>query len=88
MLSNKKILVVDDSQMNRLIAAATLSLKNTGPLFWKPLMVWRLLRHWRFFDVDLAHLDIEMPVMMGTEAVQPSGIAVNVAAGNMLTATQ
>ena len=68
MLSNKKILVVDDSQMNRLIAVTIL--KKYWAIVLEAVNGLEAVKTLADMDVDLVLIDIEMPVMDGMEAVR------------------
>lgn len=68
MLSNKKILVVDDSQMNRLIAVTLLKKYRATVL--EAVNGLEAVKILTDMDFDLVLMDIEMPVMHGIEAVR------------------
>ena len=67
MLQNKKILVVDDNQMNRLVAATIL--KNSGAIISEAVNGQEALDVLADKAIDLVLLDIQMPVMDGMEAI-------------------
>lgn len=67
MLENKKILVVDDNQMNRLVAATIL--KNSGAIISEAVNGQEALDVLADTEIDLVLLDIQMPVMDGMEAI-------------------
>jgi len=67
-LANKKILVVDDNQMNRLLATAILN--NYGAITLEALNGIEAVEALRKQSVDLVLMDIQMPVMDGVEATK------------------
>lgn len=68
MLSNKKILVVDDNNMNRLVAKTILS--NFGAITLEAINGREAVDLLKQQDIDLVLMDIQMPVMGGMEATR------------------
>ena len=66
MLSDKKILIVDDNRMNRLVAGTIL--KNFGAITSEAVNGQEAVNALRDNDIDLVLMDIQMPVMDGMEA--------------------
>ncbi|MBC7888043.1 MAG: response regulator [Ferruginibacter sp.] len=66
MLSDKKILVVDDNQVNRLLAATIL--KNYGATVFEAVNGKEALDALVDREIDLVLMDIQMPVMDGIKA--------------------
>jgi len=67
MLANKRIMVVDDNKMNRLVASTIL--KNTGAVVLEAVNGLEAIRQLGANDIDLILMDIQMPVMDGVEAI-------------------
>jgi len=67
-LKNKKILVVDDNDMNRLVA--TTILENYGTIIYEAANGKEAIDLLRREPVDIVLMDIQMPVMSGLEATQ------------------
>ncbi len=67
MLANKRILVVDDNKMNRLVAATIL--KNMGAVITEAVNGVQAIDHLGHNKTDLVLMDIQMPVMDGVEAI-------------------
>jgi PAS domain S-box-containing protein len=67
MLANKKILVVDDNKMNRLVAATIL--KNMGAVISEAVNGQEAVDALVIEMADLVLMDIQMPVMDGVEAI-------------------
>jgi CheY-like chemotaxis protein len=67
MLANKKILVVDDNKMNRLVAATIL--KNMGAIISEAVNGQEAIDALVIEMADLVLMDIQMPVMDGVEAI-------------------
>jgi len=65
-LKDKKILVVDDNEMNRLVA--TTILDNYGTINFQAANGMEALDFLRSGSVDIVLMDIQMPVMSGLEA--------------------
>ena len=68
MLSNKKILVVDDNNMNRLVAKTILS--NFGAITLEAINGREAIDLLKQQDIDLVLMDIQMHVMGGMEATR------------------
>ncbi len=68
MLKDKKILVVDDNEMNRLVA--TTILDNYGTIIFQAANGREAVDFLRGHSVDIVLMDIQMPVMSGLEASQ------------------
>lgn len=68
MLLNKKILIVDDEQMNRLVAATIL--KKYGAIVLEAVNGLEAIKRLAACGADLVLMDIQMPVMDGMEAVR------------------
>ena len=66
MLLNKKILVVDDNKMNRLVAA--MILKNCGAIITEAVNGQEAVDLLSGTPIDLVLMDIQMPVMDGMQA--------------------
>ena len=67
-LKDKKVLVVDDNEMNRLVA--TTILDNYGTINFQAANGVEALDFLRSMPVDIVLMDIQMPVMSGLEASQ------------------
>ena len=67
MLANKRILVVDDNKMNRLVAATIL--KNMGAVITEAVNGLEAIDQLGHNNIDLVLMDIQMPVMDGVEAI-------------------
>jgi len=65
-LKTKKVLVVDDNDMNRLVA--TTILDNYGPVVYEASNGKEAVDFLRHHSVDIVLMDIQMPVMSGLEA--------------------
>jgi PAS domain S-box-containing protein len=65
-LKNKKVLVVDDNDMNRLVA--TTMLENYGTVLFEAANGQEAIDFLRDQSVDIVLMDIQMPVMSGLEA--------------------
>ncbi len=68
MLSNKRILVVDDNNMNRLVAKTILH--NFGAITIEAINGREAIDYLKQFEADLVLMDIQMPVMGGLEATR------------------
>ena len=68
MLANKKILVVDDNNMNRLVAKTILH--NYGAITTEAVNGKEAVEILQQHEIDLVLMDIQMPVMGGIEATQ------------------
>ena len=67
-LKDKKVLVVDDNEMNRLVA--TTILENYGTIISQAANGQEAVDFLRDHSVDIVLMDIQMPVMSGLEASQ------------------
>ncbi|MEO6549816.1 MAG: PAS domain S-box protein [Ferruginibacter sp.] len=68
MLANKKILVVDDNNMNRLVAKTIL--KNYGAIITESVNGKEAIELIQQNEFDLVLMDIQMPIMGGMEATK------------------
>jgi len=68
MLANKKILVVDDNNMNRLVAKTILH--NYGAITQEAVNGREAIELLKEYETDLVLMDIQMPVMGGMEATK------------------
>jgi len=68
MLSNKRIMVVDDNNMNRLVAKTILN--NFGAITTEAVNGQEAIDLLKEYDIDLVLMDIQMPVMGGMEAIK------------------
>ena len=68
MLAGKKILVVDDNKMNRLVAKTILN--NYGAITTEAVNGKEAIELLQQFEIDLVLMDIQMPVMGGMEATK------------------
>ncbi|MEO5893113.1 MAG: response regulator, partial [Ferruginibacter sp.] len=68
MLANKKILVVDDNKMNRLVAKTILH--NYGAITTEAVNGREAIDLLQQYEIDLVLMDIQMPVMGGMEATK------------------
>ena len=67
MLAEKRILVVDDNKMNRLVASTIL--KNMGAVVTEAVNGLEAIDQLGHNNIDLILMDIQMPVMDGVEAI-------------------
>jgi PAS domain S-box-containing protein len=67
-LQGKKILLVEDNEMNRLVA--TMVLNNYGALISEVVDGWEAVKAVRQHHYDLVLMDVQMPVMDGYEATR------------------
>ncbi|HLZ87387.1 MAG TPA: ATP-binding protein, partial [Puia sp.] len=67
-LQNKRVLVVDDNDMNRLVATTILG--NYGTVIFEAANGQEAVDFLRGQEVDIVLMDIQMPVMSGLEATQ------------------
>lgn len=68
MLANKRIMVVDDNNMNRLVAKTILN--NFGAITTEAVNGKEAIDLLNEYEVDLVLMDIQMPVMGGMEAIK------------------
>jgi len=68
MLANKRIMVVDDNNMNRLVAKTILN--NFGAITTEAVNGKEAIDLLQEYEIDLVLMDIQMPVMGGMEAIK------------------